>query len=66
MGGGSDMGDLIEERHVLGMTPELVVPNKGAKRRTAKHAKLFFIDLLKERALVEFAGALQIFEEIIF
>ena len=47
------------------MAPKLIVPDEGAKRRTAKHAILFLVDLLKERALVEFAGALQIFEEIV-
>ncbi|EJT83037.1 hypothetical protein PPS11_40695 [Pseudomonas putida S11] len=54
------MRDLLQQVHVFGVAVELVVTDQHAERRAAEGAVLFFVDLLEQRALVEFAGGLQV------
>ena len=65
VGRGGDARDLLEERHVLRVVAEFVVPDQRAERGAAERSVLFFVDLLEERGLVEFRGPLEVLQEIL-
>ncbi len=64
MGRSCDMGDLVEQLHVLRMTTELVIADQRAEWRAAECAVLLFVDLLEERALIELGCLLEIIEKL--
>ena len=57
--------DLLEQFDVFGMLAEFVIAHQGAERSTAENAVLFLVDLLEQRALVEFRRALQILQQLL-
>ncbi|MNK89250.1 hypothetical protein D3C87_1092530 [compost metagenome] len=55
-----DVGNLFEQVHVFRAAVELVVTQQHAERCTTEGAVLFFVDLLEQRALVEFGSGLEV------
>ncbi|MOA56740.1 hypothetical protein D3C78_1807830 [compost metagenome] len=60
MGRGGHVRDLFEQVHVFGVAVEFVVTDQHAERGATEGAVLFFVYLLEQRALVEFAGGLEV------
>ena len=55
---------LLEDLQVIGMASKLIVSDEGTKRGTAQHAKSFIVDFFEHRALIEFGGFPQVFQQI--
>ncbi|MNZ48257.1 hypothetical protein D3C78_659960 [compost metagenome] len=64
MGGRGDVGDLFEQVHVFRAAVELVVTQQHAERCTTEGAVFFFVDLLEQRALVEFGSGLEVAHQV--
>ncbi len=64
MGLRRDVRNAFQKRHIFRMLPEFVVADQRAKRSPAKHAVLFLIDLLEERALVELRSLFDVAQQL--
>jgi hypothetical protein len=54
---------LIEEVDVLGLARDFEVADQGAVGRAAEGAEFLFVDLLEQRALVEFQRRLEVLHQ---
>ena len=60
-----DARHVVDKRHVLGTSTNLVVPNEEAVGASPEGSVLFLVDALEELALVKLDGFLQIVEELL-
>ena len=57
--------NLLQQLDVFGVLAEFVIAHQRAERSAAEDAVLFLVDLLEQRALVEFRRALQIPQQLL-
>ena len=62
---GGDVGDPLQQRHVLRMLAEFVVADQRAERRAAERAVFILVDLLEQGTLVELRGPFQVLQQIL-
>ena len=62
---GRDVRDALEQGHVFRMLAELVIANQRSEGSAAENAVLFFVNLLKEGALVELWSFLDVAQQFL-
>src|SRR5205823_2875339 len=66
MSGSCYLCDFLEQLHIFRLWPKLIIPHECREGCSTENAKLLFIHLLEERALVEFRSALQVAKQFRF
>ena len=59
----SHLRDLLQQLDVFRPAAEFVIADQGRERSAAEDAVFFFVDLLEQRALVEFGSPLQVAQQ---
>ena len=59
----SYLGNPLQQIDILGSSPEFVIAHQRRKWSAAEDAELLFVDLLEQRALVEFRRALEVAQQ---